>query len=91
MLANLVPGHRRQLPQVVAGKLGNRKWSAFTRIPRTNEDLNWNSKLRKSGKDPGGTPERVVERCLDTPESREGPHLPDQEIRLDRKPVLPGL
>lgn len=91
LLANLVPGHRCQLPLVVAGKLGDREWSAFARVPRTNEDLNGNPKLLESGKGTCGAPECVVERRTDAPESREGPHLPDQEIRLDRKPVLPGL
>ena len=89
MGAELIPGHRRELGRIVAGKLGNRERCALARVAGAHEDLNRHPQSLECRKNARRGPERVVEACPQAPEACEQSNLPHEQVRLDREPVLP--
>lgn len=90
VLAKLVPAHRRKLSRIVARKLGDAQRSARARIPGTDEDLDTHPEPLEPGKNGRRAPKGVIEGHVHLPEARQGANLPQQEVGLDREPVLPG-
>src|SRR5438034_4406310 len=88
--AQLVPVHRCQLVGVVAGQLGNRQRRAVAGKGRAHEDGDRKAEPLEVRKDARRAAKSVVESNAQTPNSRKGTHLGQQQLRLNRQPVLPG-
>jgi hypothetical protein len=89
MLAELVPGHGRELVRIVAGELRNAERSAPVRIPAADEDLQGHAQPFERRKDGRGAAKGVVESDVNVPDAGESAHLAQDQLRPNGEPVLP--